>query len=126
MRIASRILLSAVSALAITLSLGAVAQAWELAPDKGTISEAQVEEILSGKDNPETTGFSRKLDYVDFSANGMPFTQVFLRLDPEKPMLRNGKKVILVATDEGSSSLNGFITTDEGKEELVSGLLSAA
>lgn len=94
------------------------AESWELTPDKGTIPAAQVEEILAGKDNPETSGFSRKLDYIDFMANGMPFTQVVLRLDPDKPMLRNGKKVILVATEEGSSSLNGFITTDEGKEGI--------
>jgi hypothetical protein len=94
------------------------ASAWELPPDKGVISEAQVEEILAGKDFPETTGFSRKLEYVDFTDNGMPFTQVVLRLDPAKPLLRNGKKIILVATEEGSSSLNGFVTTDEGKEGI--------
>src|SRR5260370_25404552 len=83
--------------------------AWELPADKGVIPEAQVEEILSGKDFPETSGFSKKLEYVDFTANGMQFTQVTMRLDPQKPLLHNGKKIVLVATEEGSSSANGFI-----------------
>src|SRR6185312_13415537 len=97
-----------VAALAACL---ARASAWELPPDTGTIPESQVEEILQGKDFPETTTYTRKLDYVDFTDNGAQFTQVVLRLDPAKPLLHNGKKVILVATEEGSSSLNGFVTT---------------
>jgi len=104
-----------VAALAACL---ARASAWELPPDTGTIPESQVEEILQGKDFPETTTYTRKLDYVDFTDNGAQFTQVVLRLDPAKPLLHNGKKVILVATEEGSSSLNGFVTTDEGKEGI--------
>lgn len=91
---------------------------WELPPDKGTIPATEVEEILAGKDFPETTGFSSKIDYVDFDANGRSFTQVVLRLDPAKPLLHNGRKVVLVATEEGSSSLNGFLATDEGKEGI--------
>lgn len=64
------------------------------------------------------TTYTRKLEYIDFTDNGAQFTQVVLRLDPAKPLLRNGKKIILVATEEGSSSLNGFVTTDEGKEGI--------
>jgi hypothetical protein len=94
------------------------ASAWELPADKGTIPESQVEEILAGRDFPELTSFTKKLDYVDFTDNGMPFTQVVMRLDPAKPLMHNGKKVVLVATEEGSSSLNGFLTTDEGKEGI--------
>jgi hypothetical protein len=92
--------------------------AWDLPADKGTIPETQVEEILAGKDFPETTGFSEKLEYVDFKANGVTFTQVVMRLDPDKPLLHNGRKVVLAATEEGSSSANGFIETDEGKEGI--------
>ncbi|MFK8252316.1 hypothetical protein [Ancylobacter terrae] len=96
----------------------APAAAWELPADKATIPAAQVEEILAGKDFPATTGYSSKIDYVDFDANGRSFTQVVMRLDPEKPLLHNGRKVVLVATEEGSSSINGFLTTDEGKEGI--------
>lgn len=92
--------------------------AWELPPDSGTIPESQVEEILQGKDFPETTTYTSKLDYIDFTDNGAQFTQVVLRLEPAKLLRHNGKKVIVVATEEGSSSLNGFVTTDEGKEGI--------
>ncbi|KGF68894.1 hypothetical protein LL06_14095 [Hoeflea sp. BAL378] len=99
-------------------TLGSFAAAWELPSDKGTISAAEVEEILSGTDYPESSGFTKKLDYVDFDANGKSFTQVVVRLEPETPLLHNGKKVVLVASEEGSSSINGFITTDEGKDGI--------
>lgn len=104
---------AALSAIALSPAL-----AWDLPKDKGTIPLAQVEEILAAKDTPETSGFSRKLDYVDYSANGVTFTQVVMRLEPDKPLMHNGRKVVLVATEEGSSSANGFIVTDEGKEGI--------
>ncbi len=94
------------------------AAAWDLPPDLGTIPEVQAEEILQGNDYPETTSFTRKLDYVDFTANGAAFTQVVMRLDPARPLLHKGKKILIVATEEGSSSLNGFIIADEGKEGI--------
>ena len=48
----------------------------------------------------------------------MTFTQVVVTLTPDKPLMHNGKKVVLVASEEGSSSANGFIETDEGKEGI--------
>ncbi|OZI26285.1 hypothetical protein CAL26_02820 [Bordetella genomosp. 9] len=94
------------------------AAAWTLPADKGTLPQAQVEEILAGKDYPETSQFTKKITYVDYPANGMTFTQVVMRLEPAKPLMHNGRKVVLVATEEGSSSANGFIETDEGKEGI--------
>ncbi|OZI66782.1 hypothetical protein [Bordetella genomosp. 11] len=104
---------AALSALYMT-----TAAAWTLPADKGTLPQAQVEEILGGKDYPETTQFTKKVTYVDYPANGMTFTQVVMRLEPAKPLMHNGRKVVLVATEEGSSSANGFIETDEGKEGI--------
>lgn len=115
----SRLRLAArLGGLIVPLLLASGARAWELPADRGTIPAAQVDEILASKDFPERGGFSRTLDYVDYTANGMAFTQVVLRLDPEKPLIRNGRKIVLVATEEGSSSANGFIETDEGKEGI--------
>lgn len=105
-------------AAAIFLAYLPVASAWNLPADKGTVSEAQVQEILAGKDYPETSAFTKTVEYVDYKANGMTFTQVVMRLEPSKPLMHNGRKVVLVATEEGSSSANGFIETDEGKEGI--------
>jgi len=92
--------------------------AWELPRDDNTVPSAVVDEILASKDFPATTEFKRRLDYVDYQANGKTFTQVVLTLEPDKPLMHNGKKVVLAATEEGSSSANGFIETDEGKEGI--------
>jgi hypothetical protein len=94
------------------------ARAWELPADKATVSETDIEQILTGHDYPETSGYRQSLTYVDYVANGVTFTQVVMRLDPDKPLMRNGRKIVLAATEEGSSSANGFITTDEGKESI--------
>lgn len=94
------------------------AMAWDLPADKGTLAQAQVEEILAGNDYPEVSTFKKKVEYVDYTANGMTFTQVVMRLEPAKPLMHKGRKVVVVATEEGSSSANGFIETDEGKESI--------
>jgi len=105
--------------LPVVLTLAfAHAKAWELPADKATVSEADVEQILGARDYPETTGYRKSLAYVDYVANGVTFTQVVMRLDPDKPLLHDGRKVVLAATEEGSSSANGFVTTDEGKESI--------
>jgi hypothetical protein len=109
---------AAAAASALSIMCVSNAFAWDLPVDKATVPEAQVEEILAGKDFPESTGFSKKLEYVDYTANGVTFTQVVMRLDPDKPLMHNGKKVVLAATEEGSSSANGFVETDEGKEGI--------
>ncbi|HTJ92634.1 MAG TPA: hypothetical protein VL424_05930, partial [Pararobbsia sp.] len=103
---------------AMFIASAAHAATWDLPADNSTVAQSAVDEILAGKDYPETTGFTRHLDYVDYEANGMSFTQVVMRLDPDKPLMHDGKKVVLAATEEGSSSANGFIETDEGKEGI--------
>lgn len=105
-------------ALAVLSMLPLAGRAWDLPADKATLPQAQVDEILAASGYPETSGFTRRLDYVDYQANGFAFTQVVMRLEPDRPLRQNGRKVVLVATEEGSSSANGFITTDEGKEGI--------
>ncbi|ARP80003.1 hypothetical protein CAL12_03635 [Bordetella genomosp. 8] len=111
-------LIAGAAAAALSAFYMSTAAAWTLPADKGTLPQAQVEEILAGKDYPETSQFTKKITYVDYPANGMTFTQVVMRLEPAKPLMHNGRKVVLVATEEGSSSANGFIETDEGKEGI--------
>lgn len=113
-----RSIAKAVPVFFIAAAAASSAYAWNLPADKETVSAAQVEEILSSKDLPETSSFKKQLEYVDFTANGKLFTQVVMRLEPSKPLMHKGKKVVLVATEEGSSSANGFIETDEGKEGI--------
>ena len=77
---------------AMLLLIGAPARAWELPADNATMPRAGVAEILSGNDYPETTSYRQAIDYIDFSANGQPFTQIVVTLTPDKPRLRNGRR----------------------------------
>src|SRR5690348_6604324 len=72
------------------------AYAWELPPDNGTMPRAALDEILRGSDYPETSGYKQAIDFINFSANGQNFTQVVVTLTPDKPRLRNGKKLVVV------------------------------
>src|SRR2546425_891285 len=82
-------------AIAIAVSSTA-ATAWELPPDNATMGQDAIAAILSGNDYPETSGYRQSIDFIDFSANGQKFTQVVVTLTPERPRLRNGKKIVVV------------------------------
>ncbi len=103
--------------LMVVLQTGA-AQAWKLPPDNGTISKDEATEILSGNDWPETTSYTQRIEYIDFNSYGKKFTQVVIYLEPKQALVRNGKKVVVVATAPGSEYGMDFIETVEGKEAM--------
>jgi hypothetical protein len=104
----------------IVLSIIAIgcapASAWELPPDNGTMGQEAVKEILSKNDYPETSSFKQSIDFIDFSANGHTFTQTVVTLTPDKPLIRNGKKIVVVGGEPGSEYAMDFVITVEGKE----------
>jgi hypothetical protein len=100
------------AAAALSISLGA----WELPPDNGTLSKADVAAILADRAYPETTGYSQKVDFIDFTAHGQEFTQVVVTLTPERPRLRNGRRLVVVGAEPGSEYAMDFLSTVEGKE----------
>jgi hypothetical protein len=93
-------------------------RAWELPPDKGTLSKEEISEILARDDYPEMTTYSQKIEFIDFTSYGKKFTQVVVRLDPKKPRIRNGKKLVVVGAEPGSEYGMDFIETVEGKEAI--------
>ena len=90
--------------------------AWEIPADNGTMTQATVKEILQGNDYPETSTFRQAVEFIDFSANGQSFTQVVVTLTPDKPLLRNGKKIVVAGGEPGSEYGMYFVATIEGKE----------
>ena len=125
-------LVSRIAGAVLTLALGALgasgtagtagaagaAGAWRLPEDNGTMNKAQVEQILGANDYAETTRYAQKTEFIDFNAYGGKFTQVFVRLDPEKPRLYKGKKIVVVAGEAGSEYSMDFIESAEGKEGM--------
>jgi hypothetical protein len=102
--------------LVLCLAIATPAQAWELPADNATLPASAVQEILSHNDYPETSGYRQAIQYIDFTANGQPFTQAVVTLTPDMPRLRNGKKLVVVGGEPGSEYGMDFITTVEGKE----------
>jgi len=94
----------------------APAAAWELPPDNGTMGQDTIAAILSANDYPETSGYRQGIDFIDFSAYGQKFTQVVVTLTPDRPRLRNGKKIVVVGGEPGSEYAMDFVRTVEDKD----------
>ena len=94
----------------------APAAAWELPPDNGTMGQDTIAAILSANDYPETSGYRQSIDFIDFLAYGQKFTQVVVTLTPDRPRLRNGKKIVVVGGEPGSEYAMDFVRTVEDKD----------
>jgi hypothetical protein len=101
---------------AYLISLHAAAGTWQLPPDKGLVESGTIAEILKGDAYPVTSGYSRKIDYIDFESHGQKFTQVVVTLTPDKPRLHKGRKLVVVGGEPGSEYAMDFLQTPEGKE----------
>ncbi|HEY4319162.1 MAG TPA: hypothetical protein VGN04_16295 [Herbaspirillum sp.] len=89
---------------------------WQLPADKGMVDSKEVGVILGGNDYPVTSGYSKKVDYIDFDAYGQQYTQVVVTLTPDKPRLHQGRKITVVGGEPGSEYAMDFLQTPEGKE----------
>ena len=88
-------------------------------PDDGAVLPAStLAAILESGAYPESTGFTRIIEYIDFEMHGKPFTQVVMTLRPDTPRLHDGKEILLIAGEGGSDNGNGFLATHEGKDGI--------
>lgn len=62
--------------------------------------------------------YHRKIEFIDFISFGKKFTQVVVRLDPVRPRTRNGKKLVIIASEGGSEYGMDFLETVEGKDGI--------
>ena len=92
------------------------ASAWELPPDNGTMGRETIQAILAGNDYPETSGYRQSIDFIDFTAYGQKFTQTVVTLMPDRPLIRNGRKVVVVGGEPGSEYAMDFVRTVEDKD----------
>jgi pimeloyl-ACP methyl ester carboxylesterase len=94
----------------------APAAAWELPPDNGTMGRETIAAILAANDYSETSGYREAIDFIDFTSNGQKFTQVVVTLTPDRPLVRNGKKIVVVGGEPGSEYAMDFVRTVEDKD----------
>lgn len=97
-------------------SYAACAQDWSPPPDRGTLGREAQAAILAREDYPATSGYARRVEYIDFDSFGQRFTQVVVVLTPDKPRLHKGRRIVVVGGEPGSEYAGDFLETPEGKE----------
>ena len=101
---------------ALCLLPAAYAQDWSLPGDRETLKRDALAAILARDDYPATTGFTKRVDYIDFESFGQAFTQVVVTLTPDRARLHRGRKLVVVGAEPGSEYAGDFLETPEGKE----------
>ncbi len=104
------------AAVAAAACLGALARPFDLPGDRATLPRDAIASILAEEAYPETGGFARRVEYIDFDSFGQSFTQVVVVLTPDKPRMHRGRKVVVVGGEPGSEYAGDFLATPEGKE----------
>jgi len=88
-----------------------------LPADRETVPRAELAAIVAAPDEyPATSGYTQRVEYIDFSSFGQDFTQVVVILTPDKPRLHRGRKLVVVGGEPGSEYARDFLETPEGKE----------
>jgi len=100
----------------ILLSAGRTGLAWDLPADNATLGRQAIAEILADQEFPETSSYTQRIDFIDFTAHGQPFTQVVITLTPDEPQLHNGKRIVVVGGEPGSEYGMDFISTVEKRD----------
>jgi hypothetical protein len=100
----------------VLIGAGHVGLAWDVPADNATLGRQAVAEILASGEYPETTTYTQRVEFVDFTAHGQPFTQVVVTLTPEKPRLHNGRRLVVVGGEPGSEYGMDFVSTVETRD----------
>ena len=88
-----------------------------LPADRETVPRAEIAAIAAAADEyPASSGFTERVEYIDFTSFGQDFTQVVVVLTPDKPRLHRGRKLVVVGGEPGSEYARDFLETPEGKE----------
>ena len=84
--------------------------------DRETVPREDLAAIAAADEYPATSGFTQRVEYIDFASFGQEFTQVVVTLTPDRPRLHRGRKLVVVGAEPGSEYAGDFLATPEGKE----------
>lgn len=93
-----------------------IAHAWELPADRQTLDRSAIANVLAENAYPATSGYSKRVERIDFESYGQAFTQVVVILTPDKPRMHRGRKLVVVGGEPGSEYAGDFLETPEGGE----------
>ena len=90
-----------------------------LPEDNGVLPADALKAIGQSGAYPETTRYSRSVEFLDFERYGKTFTQILTILRPELPRQHNGREILVVCGEGGKDNGNGFIKTYEKKPGMA-------
>jgi hypothetical protein len=95
---------------------------WPTLRDQSVITLGQQREIIDKWRGEERGGFSLGVRFFDFESYGKPFTQVAIVLTPDRPLLIDGRPIVIAASEGGNDNGRDFIRDLRGNEGIGSWL----
>jgi hypothetical protein len=89
---------------------------WQKFKDGETINLATQKKLMAKWRARESTTFKEEVRYFDFDSHGKPFTQVALILTPEKPLMVDGRRVVVFHSEGGHDNGIEFMRDYDGNE----------
>jgi hypothetical protein len=87
-------------------------------PDGEVLAQTELDRMMARSRALPTCGFKQSTRFCDFEAYGKPFTQAMILFEPETPLVVDGKKVVVIASEGGSDNGRAFVRDYTGKEGL--------
>jgi hypothetical protein len=91
---------------------------WNSFESGATLTSEDLSCLLDTWDSARTCGFTTEVRYFDFVSYGKPFTQVAVVLEPERPLVANGRRVYLAASEGGHDNGRELIVDYDGEEAI--------
>src|SRR5438309_8416479 len=91
---------------------------WHALANSSVLSASLIADAVERSQPGADIPYTQDVRCFDFDGHGKSFTQVALVLTPERPMIVNGRRVVLVTSEGGSDNGRGFIRDNAGKEGL--------
>jgi hypothetical protein len=101
---------------ALAAAAAAFTHAANLPADRETVPRAELAAIVAADEYPAVSGYTQRVEFIDFTSFGQDFTQAVVILSPDKPRLHRGRKLVVVGGEPGSEYAGDFLVTPEGKE----------
>ena len=101
---------------ALLATAAAFTHAADLPADRETVPRAELAAIVAADEYPATSGYTKRVEFIDFTSFGQEFTQAVVILSPDKPRLHRGRKLVVVGGEPGSEYAGDFLVTPEGRE----------
>ena len=102
------------------LAMSAAADDSFLPADRATLSRDAVAALLARDDYPATTGFTKRVEMIDFASFGQEFTQVVVILTPDKPRLHRGRRQLRELLQDYAAD-RGLVRSQDGASSSTPG-----